>query len=123
MNKIFDDYVAKLKLEYYKIENIKCSVLLGEKVFFDKYGLRHLIRKDGHNRSVSQQRRRFELLRYCRHVLERTDADIEYRISENYKSKAEFWGITASIDGRKIRVVLRKINGGKLIFLSIMDYK
>jgi hypothetical protein len=122
MNK-FDDYILKKRVEYYEIKTVKCRVLLDEEVVFNRHGLNHLVRKEGHNRTFVGQRRRFELLKYCKLVLENENSKIEYRISMAGDTKAEFWGITADIECLRVKVVLRKINEGKLIFLSVMDFK
>ena len=122
MNEI-DDYILKQRAKYHKIKSIECMALSGEKIFFNRHGLNHLVRKEGHNRTFCDQKRRFGLLKYCKVILEDKDASVEYRFLEKGKTKAEFWGITSEIHGRRIRVVVRRINGGNLIFLSIMNFR
>jgi hypothetical protein len=118
-----DNYIKNIKIEYYKIKSIRCYILSSENVFFNNVGFRHLIRKGGIKRPVLEQKRRFKLLKYCRTILTSEDVSVEYRTSKKEKSKVEFWGITAIINKRKIRVIIRRINDGKLIFLSVMDFK
>ena len=118
----YKSYIDQQKEEYYKIGAIKCVVLSDELVIFNKHGLSHLIRKDGHNRTFCEQKRRFRLLKYCRIILENKNVKVDYRVLQRNKSKAEFWGITSEIDGKFIRIIVRRINGGKFLFLSIMDF-
>lgn len=117
----YKNYINRQKEEYYKIGTIKCATL-NSLVYFNIQGFRHFSKKNGKTRTFIEQRRRFELLKYCKNILESEDIKIEYRISKKTESVAEFWGLVANIDGRKIRVVLRKINNGRLVFLSIMDF-
>jgi hypothetical protein len=121
--KEYQSYIDEQKEAYYKIGAIKCAALSNEFIFFNKHGISHLIRKFGHNRTFTEQKRRFGLLRYCNLILENKDADVDYRVSINSKSKAEFFGITSVINGKKIRIVVRRVNGGRLLFLSIMDFE
>ena len=121
MNKI-RDYLKKQKISYYKIKSIRCKIFDNESVIFNKHVLRHLIRKYGHNRTITEQVRRLNLLKYCYDILESDNVSIENRFSKTNKLKVEFWGITKKINGRYIRIVLRRIGKGKLIFLSIMDF-
>jgi len=120
--KYFNSYIKNNKNIYNKIKSIRCEALFGELVFFDENGSRHLTRKGVIMRPISEQKRRFGLLKYCKDILEDKDVEVEYRISEIGNSKAEFWGISKTINSKKVKIVIRRINNGKLIFLSIMDY-
>ncbi len=115
-------YIDIQKYKYYKIFAIPCKYLSGELVFFNNHGLNHILRKNHRDRLFRDQYRRFELIKYCKDVLYSLDVEVEYRVSHKPNSTAYFWGITGFVDGKKIKVVIRRIENGQLIFLSVMDF-
>jgi hypothetical protein len=115
-------YIEIQKEKYYKIVAIKCMCLSNELVFFNNYGLNHILRKNNKDRSFKDQSRRFRLMKHCKVILQNKDVEVEYRVSNKKSSTAHFWGITCVINKKKIKVVIRRINNGQLIFLSIMNY-
>jgi hypothetical protein len=114
-------YIDIQKEEYYKIVSIKCRYLSNESVSFNNFGLNHILRKNDKDRTFQDQYRRIELMKFCKYILENIDVEVEYRVSQNKSSTAYFWGITGVVNRKKIKVVVRRINNGQLIFLSIMD--
>jgi hypothetical protein len=119
MNK--NTYINIQKEKYYKIIAVKCRCLSNELVFFNNYGLNHILRKDNKDRPFQDQFRRFSLMKYCKIVLQKEDVEVEYRVSSKISSTAHFWGITGVVNRQKIKIVIRRINKGQLIFLSIMN--
>ncbi len=114
-------YIDIQKEKYYKIISIRCRYLSDELVFFNNHGLNHILRKNNKDRPFKDQFRRFELIKYCQTILQDLDIEVEYRISAKESSVAHFWGITGVVDKKKIKVIIRRIDNGQLIFLSIMD--
>jgi hypothetical protein len=108
------DFIQKYKKEYYSIGFIKCSALGGEKVYFNNHGFNHLIRKNGAKRYVLDIKRRFQLLKFVKRILQSKILYIEYR-----RGKIKYWALSKNINGKIIKVVLRKINRGKIHFYSI----
>ena len=110
--------IKKYKEEYYQIGQVICPSLNDEKVYFNNHGFNHLIRKRGVKRYVWDSNRRFKLLKYAKIIIESVDVQIEYR-----KSKQEFWTLIKVINNKKIKIVLRRISGGRIHFYSIFDIK
>jgi len=110
--------LKQYKQEYYSIGHIICPVLNNEKVYFNNYGFNHLIRKRGVKRYIWDTKRRMVLLKYVKRVINSKNTEVEYR-----KDKQKFWALIKIIQGRKIKVILRKIGKGKLHFFSIFELK
>ena len=110
------------------------SPALNEYVYFTAEGFNHIIFKGSrHEREHSSQILRFKLLpRAVKLVaLSTTHQEYEETLKEfwvkSHKQKVrktkpvKYWGIIAIIDGRKIKVILRKIgDNGQLHFWSIV---
>jgi len=115
-------YIDIQKERYYKIIAIRCRCLSNELVFFNNFGLNHILRKNNKDRTFQDQFRRFELIKFCKYILENVDVKVEYRVYRRKSSVAHFWGIIGEVDRKRIKVVVRRISNGQIIFLSIMDY-
>ena len=116
------EFIEKEKTKYYKIKKVRSVIFLNQEIIFNKTGFNHLIKKGKNHRSISEKIRRFGLLIYVNRVLQDYHAEVEYRYTENNGNKTHFWGITKTIRNNKIKVVIYKVNNGKLTFLSIMNY-
>lgn len=110
------------KIKYYKIYKIQCKVLK-EDVFFNSHGFNHLIRKGNKSRSILDQIRRFDLLKYCKLILEDDKTLVEMRFIKSNNKIICFYGLIGRVNYRGIKIVIRRINKGKLFFLSIMDFR
>lgn len=116
-------FIAQQKIEYYKIKSIRSIVFLNQKIFFNNIGFKHLTQKGRYNRTIADQKRRLKLLIYVRHILQDVYANVEYRQFTDKNSTTHLYGVTSIIYEQKIKIVIRKINDGRLIFLSIMNNK
>lgn len=110
------------------------SPALGEYVYFTAEGFNHIIFKGSRSeRERSSQILRFKLLPKAVHLvgLSTTYQEYEETVKEfevkSHKKKVhrskpvKYWGLIAIIDGRKIKVILRKIgDNGQLHFWSIV---
>ena len=105
-----------------------------EKVYFTSEGFNHIIFKSSRTeREKSSQILRFELLPLAIRLLresttyqefEETIKEVEVKIFKQKVKKTKpvkYWGIIAIIDGRKIKVIIRKVgDNGNLHFWSIV---
>lgn len=118
----------KQKLEarelYKKIKFVSCPAFDNQPVNFTRVGFDHLIWKGRSERNRAEQVRRFQLLKYAKDIISNPNATILYR-RENKEglSPADFWQFVEIIRGRKIKVVIRQIDGGNKHFFSIMAGK
>lgn len=110
------------------------SPALGEFVHFTAEGFNHVIFKGPRSeRERSSQILRFKLLPIAIRLTELSTTYQEYEVTlkefevKSFKKKVrkskpvKYWGVIAIIDGRKIKVILRKIgDNGQLHFWSIV---
>lgn len=110
------------------------SPALGEYVYFTAEGFNHIIFKGSRSeRERPSQILRFKLLPKAIKLIELSTTYQEYEETlkefevKSYKKKVrkskpvKYWGIIAIIDGRKVKVILRKIgDNGQLHFWSIV---
>ena len=115
-------FIKKAKEEYKKIGYIECPAFGGEKVYFNRYGLRHLFYKDRVSRPIEEVIKRINLLQYASNILKHIkNVDNEERRTKN-KTYAYFWTIKYSINSDlRIRIILRRLDNGNLHFFSIMS--
>ena len=118
---------------YNSTRPILCPAL-NENVYFNAEGFNHIIFKGSHReREKSSQMMRFKLLHRALKLigLSTTYQEYEETLKEfevkSFKHKitktkpVRYWGIIAITDGRKIKVILRKIgDNGQLHFWSIV---
>ena len=127
----------KLKEDAQKFYNSIGSVFspaFNQKIYFNSEGFNHIIFKNARSeRERPSQILRFKLLPLALKLLKisTTYQEFEETIKEfnvkSYKKKIKkskpvnYWGIIAIIDGRKIKVIIRKIGeNGALHFWSIV---
>lgn len=111
-----------------------CSPAISEYVHFTADGFNHIIFKGPRSeRERSSQILRFKLLPKAIKLIELSTTYQEYEETlkefevKSYKKKirkskpVKYWGIIAIIDGRKIKVILRKVgDNGQLHFWSVV---
>ena len=127
----------KLRDDAQNLYNITKPILspaLNEVVHFTAEGFNHIIFKGSrHEREKPSQIMRFKLLNRALKLIAISTTYQEYKESikefevKNHKHKikktkpVKYWGIIAITDGRKIKVILRKIgDNGQLHFWSIV---
>lgn len=96
---------------YRSIDCVSCTVMDGEKVYFDDRGFRHLVFKGNKRRPISEQIYRFNLMKIVPTAISKS-SDITYHEGET----AKFW----SIKFKKIKVIVRQLRGGRKHFFSVM---
>ena len=114
-------YIKEKHLEYKKIGYVECPAFGNEKVYFNKHGFTHLIRKKGKVRNHAEQLRRINLLKYASIILSRVQDIVSYSKNIEYGLPCYFWIFHMEVDLRKIRIVVRQLGEGRRHFFSIMD--
>ena len=114
------DFIKLAKEEYKKIGYVECPAFSGEKVYFNHYGLDHLIFKGRIPRPKDQVIERFNLLNYAKNIIKNTKTVYDEERRTKGQSHAYFWTIKHSLRTINIRIILRRLNDGTLHFFSIM---
>jgi|SRR3989344_6254241 len=112
--------IHKFHLLYYRIKAIRCPAFNNEFIYFNKYGFHHLLYKGRVPRTNSEINERFSLLNLSIKIIKRSTLFSNYRESHIGKSKAYFWAIRGSENGKMLRIIIRKKNNGKIHFFSLM---
>ena len=107
------------KKEYYSIGYIPSPALNMQKIYFNEKGYNHLLMKNNKYRAISEQRRKFQLLKYSGDLISTSQTIDEYKNINN----AEYWSISKTYGDDLITVIIRRINNKELHFYSIMDKK
>ena len=122
------DLINKYRAEYQKITPIFSSAI-GEKVYFNMPGFKHLIFKGKHRRETKAIFNRLVLVPLIIPVIKNCAEEKEIRIRreviDGKKVQVTYYGLEAHVgkDGVRVRVVTRKIGSkGKHYFQSIMRY-
>ena len=111
----------KIKEFYSSIKSLYCKEI-NSYVYFNNSGLAHLHRKGGALRSKQDQKRRFELFRKYIKSISHDRYNITTRNSPKGNSACVFIALEKKFDTRRIKIILRQINKGKIHFFSIMEY-
>lgn len=122
------DLIAKYRGEYKKLKPIH-SKAIGEKVYFNMPGFKHLIFKGKHRRETATIFNRLVLVPLIAPVIHNCSEEIEIRIRnevvDGKKVKVTYYALEAHVgkDSVRVRVVTRKVGKeGKHYFQSIMKY-
>lgn len=106
------------------------SPAIGEPVYFNQYGFKHLIFKGRHRRSNKIIYERLRLVPLITLVIQQCDEEIELRIRREYINgkpiKVTYYALESKlgVGGARVRVVTRKVGkNGKHYFQSVMQYK
>lgn len=117
--------------KYYKSIGSVHSPVLKEKVYFNADGFYHLIYQSNRRlRNVSERHLKLKCLDYAVHVIkkcETTPKKREYaRVVRGKKKKAISYELVCEVKSEKfnkIKVIVERIGGGKIRFLSVMPIK
>ncbi len=122
------DLIAKYRAEYVKLKPIQ-SKAIGDKVYFNMPGFKHLIFKGKHRRETKAIFNRLVLVPLIAPVIHNCDEEVEIRtrreVIDGKKVKVAYYALEAHVgkDGVRVRVVTRKVGKkGKHYFQSIMKY-
>lgn len=119
--KIHSNFIRKARIEYNKIKFIESPAFNGDKIYFNKYGFNHLIRKQKDLRSRDEQIRRLKLLSLVHSLLISSSKIDNYRMNIVDGYPASFWSIIGNVEGKKVKVIIRQLGNGRKHFFSVMD--
>lgn len=116
--------ISKYKTFYKSIVRIKCPYFNNEYVFFNMKGFDHLLRKGGKTRPFYDQLKRLTLLVYCKQILAGEYTYVKFRFVTKEGGFACFWAFSnTSVNGLKMRLIVRQINNRQKHFFSIFPIK
>jgi hypothetical protein len=122
------DLIAKYRAEYVKLRPIH-SPAIGEKVYFNMSGFKHLIFKGGHRRQTAAIFNRLVLVPLIAPVIHKCAEEVEIRIRneivDGKRARVTYYALEAHVgkDSVRVRVITRKVGDkGKHYFQSIMKY-
>jgi hypothetical protein len=107
---------------YRSIDRIWCPAL-NDYISFTQEGFRHLVGKKGIVRPRSEQRRRFMLLYSVKDILENPEVKFSHTITTTRNLRADYWVATGIMNNFHIKIVIRKVDGGKKHFFSVYGKK
>jgi len=130
----FDQKLERARDIYYSQKSV-CNPYFQSEVIFNADGFHHLRFSARRERNKCEQLLKLSLLPLAIVVIKKSGTLQEYRkflIAVGKKSKdglapmkmAEYWGFVAIVGQNqiKIRVVLRRVGDGNIIFWSVMPY-
>jgi hypothetical protein len=122
------ELIAKYRAEYKRLKPIY-SKAIGEKVYFNMPGFKHLIFKGKHRRETSAILNRLVLVPLIAPVIHNCHEEVEIRIRKETisgkKVRVTYYALEAHVgkDSVRVRVITRKVGtGGQHFFQSIMKY-
>lgn len=122
------DLIEKYRVEYMKIKPTY-SKAIGDKVYFNMPGFKHLIFKGKHRRESAAIFNRLVLVPLIAPVIHNCEEEVEVRVRreviDGKKVRVTYYALEARVgkDGVRVRVVTRKVGeAGKYFFQSIMRY-
>lgn len=116
------DFIKNEKEKYKKLGHIVCPAFNYEEVLFNHYGFDHILFKNGIPRPKYIVKERFGLLLYVSNIIKNIKKieSEEKRVRD--KLHAYFWTIKSSINGKKVRIIIRRLgDNGLLHFFSVMN--
>lgn len=119
MKNKWQSFIRKSKEKYNSIRSIPSPAFNNETIHFDERGFNHLLMKNGRYRSKADQANRLRLIHKIPNIINSNKTYDEYR----EVSQSSFWTFIVQEKNRKIKVVVRRINNGKLHFFSVMVKK
>lgn len=119
---LFNQLFKETKAFYKRLNKIRCVWVDNNYVIFGNSGFTHLLIKNRKSRPINEKCRKLNLVKYISQIINNRNAKSEVRIFKNKKyGQIEYKSITAEINSRKIKVIIRKIGNGNYHFWSIMD--
>lgn len=120
--------ISKYKAEYQNLRPVY-SKAVGDKVYFNMPGFKHLIFKGSHRRDAKTIFSRMVLIPLIVPVIRNCDEEVEIRIRRESiggkRVRVTYYALEAYVgkSNARVRVVTRKIgDNGKHYFMSVMKY-
>jgi hypothetical protein len=135
INPVQFNSIKKDAEEFYKnVKEIYCPYFQ-EMVAFNAKGLDHIKFKEWNKtRLVQDQFMRLKFLNIAPEIIKKSHTLQEYRESKNFERQkinsrwerrmvaVRYYAFVAIIDGKRIKIIIKKIEGGKKFFWSICPY-
>ena len=122
------EVIEKYRVEYKKLSPVY-SKAIGEKVYFNMFGFKHLIFKGKRRRDNKTIMNRLVLIPLILPVIHNCDEEVEIRVRrevvDGKKVKVTYYALEALVgkSSARVRVVTRKVGSeGKHYFQSAMKY-
>lgn len=122
------EFIVKYKVLYRLLKPVH-SKAIGDKVYFNMFGFKHLIFKGKHRRETKVIFNRLVLVPLIAPVIRNCKEEKEVRIRKETingkKARVTYYGLEAYVgkDNVRVRVITRKVgNKGKHYFQSIMKF-
>ena len=122
------EFIGKYRAMYQALTPIHSRVI-GDKVYFNMAGFKHLIFKGKHRRETKVIFNRLVLIPLIAPVIKNCDEEVEIRIRkediDGKKIRVTYYALEAKVgkDSVRVRVVTRKVGDkGNHYFQSIMKY-
>ena len=122
------EIIKKYRTEYARLRPV-FSRAIGDKVYFNMFGFKHLIFKGSHRRKNKNILNRLILIPLIVPVIKNCEREVEirqrYEIVKGKEVRATYYTLEAKVgqDAARVRVVTRKIGEkGHHYFQSIMKY-
>lgn len=128
----YEEAKRKAKELYSKIGSVWCPAL-GQRINFNRVGFQHLLQKERKFRPKSERLRRFALLPYAKEIVSDYRGSIVYEKRKVFRRREidgedtsvasimYFWAFADEWDGRRIKLVIRQVDGGEKHFFSIFE--
>ena len=120
--------IDKHKQQYVRLKAVKCAVI-GDYVYFNMFGFKHLIFKGKHRRDTTAIFNRLVLIPLIVPTIKNCDEILETRIRKEIidgkKVVVTYHALESHVgqDSVRVRVVVRKVGDrGKFFFYSVMKY-
>lgn len=120
--------IARYRTEYERLRPVH-SKAIGERVFFNMPGFKHLVFKGKHRRETRNIFNRIILVPLIVPVIRNCEEEVEIRVRreliDGKKVKVTYYALEAYVgkDGVRVRVITRKVGvKGRHYFQSIMKY-
>jgi hypothetical protein len=121
MQEDWKKYLHDEEEKYKRMGSIKCPAFNNEEIYFNDYGLNHLMYKGRFPRSREEVMKRFHVLSYLPNILRKIKSVDYEEKREKERSTAYFWTIKYKLhNDLKLRIIIRRLNNGTLHFFSIM---
>ena len=128
--KYLEKLTRKTRKKYDKIKKIKCPCI-GSDVVFNAKGFNHLLREvTGRDRTIKEKIYKLKLfplaiptIKNCKTINEIRQEKNATVDREKKKKDATYWSLIHNVGKKrdtKVKIILRKIGDGKIIFWSIM---
>lgn len=126
---------TKGEVLYTTLKPVKCKAIEGEMVHFTSEGFNHIVyKRKKKERGKGDQVMRFRCLDLARKILECTttlqEKDLQH-VETVVKTKKKrhkvmrpvrFWGFIAIMHNKKVKVIVKKIGEGKIVFWSVIPF-